>query len=292
MDVETTGLDPEQDGVCEIAYVTVSDATGQWQVTGDMGEQLVNPWKPIPPAASAIHHIIDADVVQKPRIEAIIHRFVHPDEKIDVYVAHHAKFEQAFLDQYDTTRPWICTWKCALRVWPDFTQHSNQFLRYALKLPVSRDAARPPHRALSDAIVTAHVLIALLDNGATVEQLLAWSQEPPLFTIVNFGKHKGRRWDEVPSDYLKWMIGATDMSADNKWNAERIVNDRRRKAKAYVEGATKTMKTIESLNEWWLSDACKAHRAEHGIVPGTAEYTELVAACAAKKAELIAMLHA
>jgi DNA polymerase III epsilon subunit-like protein len=63
--VETTGLDPEQDGVCEIAYVTVSDATGQWQVTGDMGEQLVNPWKPIPPAGSAIHHIIDADVVSR-----------------------------------------------------------------------------------------------------------------------------------------------------------------------------------------------------------------------------------
>jgi hypothetical protein len=27
--------------------------------------------------------------------------------------------------------PWICTYKCALRVWPDLDGHSNQELRYA-----------------------------------------------------------------------------------------------------------------------------------------------------------------
>jgi exodeoxyribonuclease X len=279
-----TGLDPEQDRVCELAYVTVSNATSQWQATEEMSAQLVNPGMPIPPAASAVHHIVDADVVQMPRIEAIIHRFVHPGEKFDVYVAHNASFEQSFLRQYDTTRPWICTWKCALRVWPDLTQHSNQFLRYALKLPVSRDPACLPHRALGDAIVTAHLLIALFNQGVTVEQMLEWSQEPPLFTIVNFGKHKGQRWDELPSDYLMWMIRVPDMSDDRKWNAQRIINNRRRK---YVEDAidvvTKTMK-IESLNEWWLSDT--KHRAEHSIVSGTAEYTQLVATCAAKKAQL------
>jgi hypothetical protein len=93
------------------------------------------------------------------------------------------------------------------------------------------------------------------------------------------------RWDEVPTDYLMWMIGVPDMSEDNKWTAQRIVNDRRRKAvEDAIDVVTKTMKTIESLNEWWLSDT--KHRAEHGIVSGTPNTLELVAACAAKKAEL------
>jgi exodeoxyribonuclease X len=254
-----------------------------------MGEQLVNPCKPIPPAASAVHHIVDADVVLKPRIEAIIHRFVHPGERIDAYVAHNAKFEQAFLGQFDNTKPWLCAYKAALRMWPDLDSHSNQFLRYALNLPVPRDAARLPHRALSDAIVTAHLLIALFNQGVSVEQMLEWSPEPPLFTRLTFGRHKGMRWDKAPTDYLMWMLSVPDMSEDNKWNAQRVITDRRRKAKAYVEDATavaKTMTTIESIYEWWLSsEACK-HRAEHGIVFGTAEYAQLVAACAAKKAEL------
>jgi hypothetical protein len=51
-----------------------------------------------------------------------------------------------------------------------------------------------------------------------------------------------------------------------------------------LDVVTKTMKTIESLNKWWLSDT--KHRAKHGIVLGTAEYAELVAACTGKKAEL------
>lgn len=27
--------------------------------------------------------------------------------------------------------------------------------------------------------------------------------------IVYFGKHKGKRIDEIPSDYLQWLIGAS-----------------------------------------------------------------------------------
>jgi exodeoxyribonuclease X len=27
--------------------------------------------------------------------------------------------------------PWICSYKCALRVWPELDGHSNQELRYA-----------------------------------------------------------------------------------------------------------------------------------------------------------------
>jgi hypothetical protein len=83
-----------------------------------------------------------------------------------------------------------------------------------------------------------------------------------------------------------WITGKHDMSEDNKWNAQRIVNDRRRKAVESALDTIKTMMAIENLNKWWLSDT--KYRAEHGIVPGTAEYAQIVAACAAKKAELAA----
>ncbi|RZJ87624.1 MAG: hypothetical protein EON88_22605, partial [Brevundimonas sp.] len=31
---------------------------------------------------------------------------------------------------------------------------------------------------------------------------------------IPFGKHRGSRWADAPSDYLRWMSGQSDMDAD------------------------------------------------------------------------------
>jgi DNA polymerase III epsilon subunit-like protein len=63
IDIETTGIDPATDAIIEIASVDMVRGGG---ITNAMGT-LVRPGKPIPPGASAIHHIIDEDLRARKR---------------------------------------------------------------------------------------------------------------------------------------------------------------------------------------------------------------------------------
>ena len=81
-------------------------------------------------------------------------------------------------------RPVICTYKAAIRVWPEAPGHSNQALRYWLKPRDFRsEFASPVHRAQPDAFVTSLILCELL-RVATVDDLIAWTDEPVLLPTV------------------------------------------------------------------------------------------------------------
>lgn len=217
IDTETTGTEPT-DKIVEIASVDVL-------LNGTIGNEqhsLVNPQVPIPHTASAIHHICDQDVADKPDIVSAI----GPYQGADLYVAHNADFDRKFLDPILGSASWICTYKCALRLWPDAPSHSNQALRYQFGhvSPFGRDRAEiNAHRALSDAIVTAAVFLSVsaesIAQGVPFEALKKWSAEPPLMTRFSFGKHRGQRFDAVPPDYLRWIIEKSDMDAGVKFSA-------------------------------------------------------------------------
>jgi exodeoxyribonuclease X len=143
IDIETTGIDPEKDAVVEIASV---DLLREGGIT-NCQEMLVRPGFAVPPESSAVHHLIDADVVNAPPLDQVIDRF----KGAEAYVAHNCEFERSFLGVYLGEATWICTYKCALRVWPDFISHSNQALRYTLGLVNPHGIDRQtlnPHRAL------------------------------------------------------------------------------------------------------------------------------------------------
>jgi exodeoxyribonuclease X len=64
-------------------------------------ETLVRPGDPIPPGASAVHHIIDEDVQNAPALGEVIDRF----RGADFYVAHTCEFERScFAAQGDESR--------------------------------------------------------------------------------------------------------------------------------------------------------------------------------------------
>ena len=152
IDIETTGTDPTVDAIIEIASVDLlKDGTIANQRTA-----LVRPPLSVPPEASAVHHLIDEDLAFAPELGEVLDQF----RGADAYVAHNADFERSFLERLLGDALWACTYKCALRIWPDLLSHSNQALRYRLGLvnPFSIDRhTLSPHRALSDAIVTAAV---------------------------------------------------------------------------------------------------------------------------------------
>ena len=52
-----------------------------------------------------------------------------------------------------------------------------------------------------------------------MEELIAWTGEPALLPRVTFGQHRGCGWDEVPPDYLAWIVDRSELGEDIKYTA-------------------------------------------------------------------------
>lgn len=218
VDTETTGLSPDTDRLVELAGVArVQDELLCW-------ESLCRPGIPIPPEAMAAHHITESMVADAMDPQLALSRMMSHMVlgEPTVWVAHNAAFDRGFLARLapslEPASRWICTYRCALHLWPDAPGHSNQVLRYHLNLCVDLPAGLYPHRALYDAIVTEGILREMLKTH-TLEKLVHLSQQPAVLAKVRFGKYKGYRWSEVPRDYLSWCMKQSDMDDDVRHTA-------------------------------------------------------------------------
>lgn len=240
IDLETAGNGPND--VCEIGWQdVVQGEDGRWQVSQARGSVLVNPGRPISADTMAIHHIQDDDVASAPFWKAIAPSILRPHHPIVALAAHRAAFEQ----RYCTPRlagatPWICTWKCALRVWPELPRFSNQMLRY-LRRPegLIHEIGLPAHRAMPDAYITAHHLRDEL-NATSLDELLSWSSEPGLLPRVPAGSDRGKSWDRLTIEALTAFLG--DRDTDIRFSAQ---TELIRRGKA--EPATVAITTQQSL---------------------------------------------
>ena len=215
IDLETTGF-PENEAaeIIEFGRYDVREAA-----LGDGWTTLIKPRGPIPPETKAIHHITEEDVANAPEARDVWGLFFDGLGDGDVIVAHKAQFAMHFLGETGSRWRWIDTFKVARVVWPDAPGHSNQVLRYWLELPCDADEAWPPHRALPDACVTAHLLIRLMSEK-TIEEMVKISTYPALAHKITFGKkHKGWAYADTPTDYLQWIRDQSDMDEDTKFSA-------------------------------------------------------------------------
>ena len=227
IDVETTGLDPNTDRIVEIAAVILdyADSKPSDSAPGPMLpnypnvtialDTLVNPQCPIPAQAAAVHHITHAMVRDAPTWRDVSQQLEHLTGGC-TFAAHNAKFDSSFVAP-DHIGEWICTMRVARHLWPAAPGFGNQILRYALeldpqKLGIDPQLLSPPHRALPDAIVTAHLLDHQLAHHAQhhchphdpIEWALALTHEPVRLKTVPFGRYFGAQWQNVPRDYLDW----------------------------------------------------------------------------------------
>lgn len=226
IDLETTGSRPPAHDVCEIGWQdVVLGEDGLWSVNDDRGAVLVNPGRPIPAVTMAVHHIVDDDVVGAPFWKEIAPCVLRPEGGAIALAAHRASFEQRFCTPHlSGGATWICTWKCALRLWPDSPSFSNQVLRY-WRMPQGLDRATglPVHRAMPDAYVTAHHLRDML-NEAGLERLIEWSGLPGLLPRVPAGPDRGKYWSELHDDVLRRFL--SDRDEDVRFSAEHELRSR------------------------------------------------------------------
>jgi hypothetical protein len=115
----------------------------------------------------------------------------------DVYVAHNCEFESSFFAaQGIELGPWICSYKCALRVWPELDGHSNQELRYARDLryvrftPKSRLAGCTPTRSQMCHVLPAVMAHSLKRSGRAVSRRRTGMAETTASARRNHGSHQ------------------------------------------------------------------------------------------------------
>lgn len=211
IDFETTGIPaPEQThAIVEIGACDV--ILGPPHLLSSTFSTLCDPGRAIPHEAMAIHHITDAMVAGA---TGSLEELGFPE----YFAAHNADYERQFIG---TDIPFICTYKVALRLWPEAPAHSLQFLRYHLGLEVDTEACQPPHRAGPDAYLGAVLMRRILDeNQVSIEDMIRWSNGPALLPRIPFGKHRGAKWEDVPRDYLDWVVNKSDLDRDIKANAK------------------------------------------------------------------------
>jgi exodeoxyribonuclease X len=227
IDTETSDLDPASGAaILELAWIVVDQVNNAWKSTSAY-ETYIQYSGYISPNAQASHHI-RADCL-KPgraitRTEAVgkLLGEIGPDSLV---VAHNSEFDSKFLPEI-VHNQWICTYRSAKRIWPEAPGYSNQVLRYWLGVIPDLSIApsvkpRAPHQALYDVATTAGILLKMLEKYSPAE--LVQLSQPMLLKTIEFGKHKGTPFDQVPRDYLAWLRGQPRLDIDLKFTLDSIL---------------------------------------------------------------------
>lgn len=201
-DTETTGIRTDKDRIVEIAAFD--------PVLGTTFEMLVNPGISIPAEASAVHHISDAMVADKPGFAEVAVAFQSFCTGDVVLIAHNNdSFDLPMLRnefaRYEIPLPewkFFDTLKWARRYRPDLPRHSLQFLREAYGV-----AANNAHRALDDVIVLHQVFSQMIDD-LSIEEVLSLLNKPRDIQHMPWGKYQGQPLQLIPPDYIKWLTSS------------------------------------------------------------------------------------
>lgn len=199
-DTETTGVKAEKDRIIEIAAYD--------PVLNRRFEKFVNPGCPIPPEATAIHHITDEMVASAPSFAQVGAEFIEFCQGDVVLIAHNNdNFDYHFLrceyERHQVGMPsnwkFLDTLKWARRYRPDLPRHTLQFLREIYGIPPNN-----AHRALDDVIVLHQVFSFLIDD-LEIDDVFALLNRPRSLQHMPFGKHQGQPLSQIPRTYIQWL---------------------------------------------------------------------------------------
>lgn len=196
-DTEATGIvDPV---IIEAAWVAVERL--QPFTLGERFHQRYQPGKPISLGALATHHIMDEELRDCPPASS----FRLPTD-LRYLIGHNIDFDWQAIGQPEVRR--ICTLALARKAWPALDSHSQSALLYFLERTSARDRLREAHSAAADISICATILGHLCETLqiTTMEALWQASENARLPTHMTFGKHKGLPLNEVPKDYVRWLL--------------------------------------------------------------------------------------
>jgi len=231
-DLETTGTDPATDRIVEISILRVEPDGTRVSKT-----RRINPGRPIPEGASAVHGIRDADVADAPTFRKIAKGLLQLLEGADLTGFNVSRFDIPILDREfrDCRMDLAVEERRVVDAMMIFHRMEPRHLSAAARFYLDREHVGA-HSAEADVAVTFEILEAQLERyeelPRTVEALDAWQRRVPEnaldrsgkfveengHVVFNFGKHKGKPLAEIAAsapDYLNWILG-TDFPDDAK----------------------------------------------------------------------------
>jgi DNA polymerase-3 subunit epsilon len=238
LDVEATGLDCSQDRILELAAVrfTLSQMEDEF-------ESLVDPEREIPKESIRIHNISQEMVAGKPKIGDLLPEFL-AFVGLDVIVGHGIDFDIDII-MHEAKRVGcpcsldknasIDTLRLA-RLYGQSPTNSLAVLRQHFNI-----ADEGAHRAKSDVIVNVQVFRHLVRPFKSLEEIQRSLAKPILMKMMPLGKHKGRRFSDMPIEYLLW---AARQKFDNDLLFSLRSEIQRRKKRASFQDAVNPFHTL------------------------------------------------
>ncbi|UOQ77163.1 3'-5' exonuclease [Hymenobacter sp. 5516J-16] len=168
IDLETTGGQPAQDRITEIA-IYIHDG----EKVVDEFSTLLNPGRPIPFFITQLTGITDDMVRDAPKFHEVARRIVEITEGC-VFVAHNVRFDYSFLKKefadlgYNYSRKTLCTVRLSRSLMPGQPSYSLGKLCQNIGIPLN-----DRHRATGDAAATAILFGRLLKISQQEEALTA-----------------------------------------------------------------------------------------------------------------------
>ncbi len=153
-DIETTGLNPQQDRITEIGAVKVRNG----QVV-DRFSAFVNPGVPIPSFIVKLTGITEDMVKDAPPIEQVLNEFMEFIQG-SVLVAHNANFDVGFIKHNaklmgeKIKNPYIDTLELCRKMFPELGKYKLNIVAKHLKIELENH-----HRAVDDSMATAKIFI-------------------------------------------------------------------------------------------------------------------------------------
>ena len=229
-DLETTGTDPATDRIVEISALRIDPG-------GDRATRTrrLNPERPIPPEATAVHGIRDEDVREEPTFRKVARGFLEFLGESDLAGFNVLRFDVPLLDRElrDCGLDLGLSRRRVVDAMTIFHRKERRDLSAAVRLYLGREH-EGAHGAEADVLAVADVLEAQLaryeDLPRSVEDLAAWCDSAPPGAVDRsgkfvwkdgravfaFGKFQGRALEEVAKDrpdYLEW-VARSDFPAD------------------------------------------------------------------------------
>lgn len=242
-DTETTGLVEPQ--ACEVAFIELPEDLNDFReldipdpiafltnhdIHSSVFEQRYRPTKAIDARASQVTGIYMKDLIKCPSIT----EFEYP-KSTEIMIGHNIAYDWRVFGKPDVKL--ICTKELAQLVYSKKDGLVNNKLTTVTEFLYPEDGKRltlKAHGALLDCKL---VYLILLKISRKLPQVKEWEDLVSLcsqgtksyeelnkvlepMTLMPFGKHGGKRFTEIPTDYLKWLLRQADLSKQVRIAAE------------------------------------------------------------------------